>query len=93
MLEWFMNGYFQLSLLVRREQDELYVKLGDLMLKCGKIPFLPGVNIPVLKADTELPQQPPTAPAQPPPHGLSQSDIFMQQYHQYQILHKQFLLR
>ncbi|KAK6618626.1 hypothetical protein RUM43_013017 [Polyplax serrata] len=98
MLEWFMNGYFQLSLLVRREQDELYVKLGDLMLKCGKVPFLPGVNLPVLKADTEIPQppqpqqQPPPGPVPPQPHGLSQPDIFMQQYHQYQMLQKQFLL-
>lgn len=93
MLEWFMNGYFQLSLLVRREQDELYVKLGDLMLKCSKVPFLPGVNLPVIKADSEFSQQPPPAPVQPQPHGLTQPDLFMQQFHQYQILQKQFLLR
>ncbi|KAL0277347.1 UNVERIFIED_CONTAM: hypothetical protein PYX00_004675 [Menopon gallinae] len=85
MLEWFMNGYFQLSLLLRRERDEVYVKLGDLMQKCGKVPFLPGVNFPVLKADSDLSQQ-----QQPP--NLSQPDILMQQYHQYQILQKQILL-
>lgn len=87
MLEWFMNGYFQLSLLLRRERDEVYVKLGDLMHKCGKVPFLPGVNFPVLKADSDLSQQ------QPPPPSLTQPDILMQQYHQYQILQKQILLR
>lgn len=73
-----MNGYFQLSLLVRREQDEVYVKLGDLMVRYGTIPFLPGVNIPVIKAPVAV---------------LSRPDVFKEKYHQYQLWHEQFLLR
>lgn len=101
MLEWFINGYFAVSLLVRRERDKAYVKLGDLMQKCGKIPFLPGVNLPTIKAENEPPQpqqpQPPPVPpptsVQPQPPNLTQSDLIMQQYHQYQLLQKQILLR
>lgn len=97
MLEWFANGYFQLSLLVRREKDELYVKLGDLMQKCGKVPFLPGVNLPILKVEAEPAQQPPPPPPppaapQPQAPAMTQPDLIMQHY-QYQILQKQLLIK
>merc|ERR1712013_876482 len=39
MLEWFKAGYFNISLLVRRVCDEVFLPLGDVMKLWGAIPF------------------------------------------------------
>lgn len=49
MAEWWKQGYFSTSLLVRRTCDERYASLGDLMSMCGRVPFKPGPPIPPLK--------------------------------------------
>lgn len=49
MAEWFRAGYFTVSLLVRRQCDERYFTLGDLVKQCpGGVPFL-NCRIPPLK--------------------------------------------
>ena len=40
MYDWFVNGYFNIDLLVRRGCDTSFKKLGDLYQACGRVPFL-----------------------------------------------------
>uniref|UniRef100_H2Z8R9 GYF domain-containing protein n=1 Tax=Ciona savignyi TaxID=51511 RepID=H2Z8R9_CIOSA len=41
MGEWFMAGYFTSTLLVKRACDPQFVPLGDLITRCGAVPFVP----------------------------------------------------
>uniref|UniRef100_A0A182VY41 GYF domain-containing protein n=1 Tax=Anopheles minimus TaxID=112268 RepID=A0A182VY41_9DIPT len=50
MTEWYRAGYFDESLSVRRECDEVYNTLGTLVALCGGIPFLNSAVIQPFKA-------------------------------------------
>lgn len=71
MAEWCRAGYFTSGLLVRRTCDERYATLGDLISLCGRVPFIPGTQIPQLKV-TEQPVIPMTNPV---PTGLPTSAL------------------
>ncbi|XP_049300953.1 GIGYF family protein Gyf [Anopheles funestus] len=68
MTEWYRAGYFDESLSVRRECDEVYNTLGTLVALCGGIPFLNSAVIQPFKASTganaakHSPQQQQTQP-------------------------------
>ena len=48
MVTWYNCGYFAESLLLRRDCDDKFAKLGDLMRVFGRVPFLPGPPVPPL---------------------------------------------
>uniref|UniRef100_A0A182SGM8 GYF domain-containing protein n=1 Tax=Anopheles maculatus TaxID=74869 RepID=A0A182SGM8_9DIPT len=50
MTEWYRAGYFDESLSVRRECDEVYNTLGTLVALCGGMPFLNSAVIQPFKA-------------------------------------------
>ncbi|ERL93952.1 hypothetical protein D910_11238 [Dendroctonus ponderosae] len=51
MSEWFMAGYFGHDLKVRRQCDERFFLLGELIAMCNSNPFQTNVQFPVLKND------------------------------------------
>lgn len=51
MAEWFRAGYFTTSLLVRRQCDERFYMLGDLVNMCGGNPFQSSIRIAPLKQE------------------------------------------
>ncbi|XP_018329970.1 GIGYF family protein CG11148 isoform X2 [Agrilus planipennis] len=51
MAEWHKAGYFSNALLVKRQCDESFYRLGDLVSLCGGNPFLSPKPIPPLKSD------------------------------------------
>ncbi|KAL1506342.1 hypothetical protein ABEB36_005725 [Hypothenemus hampei] len=51
MSEWFKAGYFGVDLKVRRQCDERFFLLGELMGMCNSNPFQTNVRFPVLKND------------------------------------------
>lgn len=54
MAEWYRAGYFTTSLLVRRQCDERYFSLGELVTLCGGgNPFQLGVRVPPLKNEVQ----------------------------------------
>lgn len=57
MAEWFNAAYFNYSLLVKRQCDDSFYRLGDLVQTFGGNPFLPGVaqRIPPLKQEAAAP--------------------------------------
>ncbi|XP_030747208.1 GIGYF family protein CG11148 isoform X2 [Sitophilus oryzae] len=59
MLEWFKAGYFGLDLKVRRQCDERFLLLGELIALCGSSnPFQINSRFPVLKHDiSKMPLQ------------------------------------
>lgn len=56
MAEWFGAGYFNTSLMVKRECDARFCMLGELVTLCAGNPFLSNVRIAPLKV--EPPPQP-----------------------------------
>lgn len=53
MAEWFRAGYFTVTLLVRRQCDERFCMLGDLVSLCnGNNPFQSSLRVAPLKHDT-----------------------------------------
>ncbi|KAI4463080.1 grb10 interacting gyf protein [Holotrichia oblita] len=57
MAEWFKAGYFSNSLRVRRQCDNSFYTLGDLVRICNGNPFLTTVRIPPLKETAKIPEQ------------------------------------
>ena len=58
MADWFKAGYFSMALLVRRDCDEGFYTLGDLVVLCGGInPFLSNVRIPPLTEPLKMSDQ------------------------------------
>lgn len=53
MAEWFRAGYFTVSLLVRRQCDERFYMLGDLVQLCNGNPFQTTMRIAPLKHETQ----------------------------------------
>lgn len=51
MAEWFRAGYFTTSLMVRRQCDERFCMLGDLVTLCGGNPFQNNLRIGPLKVE------------------------------------------
>lgn len=51
MAEWFRAGYFTTSLMVRRQCDERFYMLGDLVTLCAGNPFQTNVRIAPLKLE------------------------------------------
>lgn len=51
MAEWFRAGYFTTSLMVRRQCDERFYMLGDLVTLCAGNPFQTNVRIAPLKME------------------------------------------
>ena len=49
MAEWFSAGYFTMNLLVKRDCDDLFQPLGELIKRWGRVPFLNGPTPPPLK--------------------------------------------
>ena len=49
MGSWYKAGYFQSTLLLRRNCDDKFAQLGDLTKVFGRVPFLPGPTVPPLK--------------------------------------------
>ncbi|CAG9864477.1 unnamed protein product [Phyllotreta striolata] len=82
MAEWYKAGYFSNQLKVRRQCDERFYLLGELIGMCaGANPFQSGVRFPVLKGDN-LPKIAPPPPAEPdmlPLQYLSQMAAFQAQ--------------
>lgn len=52
MAEWFRAGYFTVTLLVRRQCDERFYMLGDLVTLCNGNPFQTSLRIAPLKNET-----------------------------------------
>ena len=52
MISWYNNGYFADNLLLRRDCDEKFAKLGDLKLIFGRVPFFPGPPVAPLKVSS-----------------------------------------
>lgn len=59
MAEWYKAGYFSNQLKVRRQCDERFFLLGELInMSGGANPFQSGIRFPILKNDlTKLPDQ------------------------------------
>lgn len=57
MAEWYKAGYFSNQLKVRRQCDERFFLLGELITMCGGAnPFQTGIRFPTLKNDvTKMP--------------------------------------
>ncbi|XP_018902455.2 GIGYF family protein Gyf isoform X1 [Bemisia tabaci] len=108
MAEWFKSGYFQVNLLVRRECDETYAPLGELMKLWGRVPFLadnihppiksqvdPALGIPSLKAGVGA-QLPLINCVKPPETGPTQYSPTMgvpQMEDEFQYQYRQLMLR
>lgn len=58
MAEWYKAGYFSNQLKVRRNCDERFFLLGELISMCGGAnPFQSGIRFPILKNDiTKMPE-------------------------------------
>ncbi|RXG67669.1 PERQ amino acid-rich with GYF domain-containing protein 2 [Armadillidium vulgare] len=55
MSAWCKAGYFKPSLLLRRECDDKFAQLGDLIKVFGRLPFTPGPPVPPLKQMMTMP--------------------------------------
>lgn len=56
MAEWYKAGYFSHQLKVRRQSDERFFMLGELIKMCGGNPFQSPIQFPLLKNDvTKIP--------------------------------------
>ncbi|XP_029169789.1 GRB10-interacting GYF protein 2-like isoform X3 [Nylanderia fulva] len=99
MAEWCKAGYFTTGLLVRRNCDERYATLGDLIKMCGRVPFTPGPPIPPLKLTEQvIPPVPTTVPAglaaaNAIPKAGMDDPLLLMTYQQMQMLHQQMLFR
>lgn len=51
MAEWFRAGYFNTSLMVKRECDSRFCMLGELVTLCAGNPFLSNIRIAPLKME------------------------------------------
>ncbi|GFU48802.1 GRB10-interacting GYF protein 2 [Nephila pilipes] len=102
MLEWYNSGYFSSNLMVRRNCDENFSKLGDLIEAWGRIPFIPCSNPPPIRMPTPLggpinqtivsnPVIPSTSTQLPKPD--EQLLVLQQQLFQQQIVQQQLMLR
>ncbi|XP_066257263.1 GIGYF family protein Gyf [Euwallacea similis] len=58
MSEWFKAGYFGQDLKVRRQCDERFFLLGELMAMCNSNPFQTSMRFPVLKNDISKMSEP-----------------------------------
>lgn len=79
MAEWYRAGYFTVGLMVRRQCDERFFTLGDLVKQCpGGVPFLT-CRLPPLKNE----------PAIPIPKPADSETLLQQQLHLQRILQRQ----
>lgn len=105
MLHWYNSGYFNLSLMLRRDCDEKYTRLGELVDVWGRLPFIPGTFCPVpllnapLATTISTPMTPTIVPnsvaSVPPPQLPKREDqllAFQHQIMQQQILQQQLLI-
>lgn len=59
MAEWYKAGYFSNQLKVRRQLDERFFLLGELITLCaGANPFQSGIRFPLLKNEPKMPSEP-----------------------------------
>lgn len=97
MAEWWKQGYFSTSLLVRRTCDERYASLGDLMSLYGRVPFEPGPHIPPLKMSSQNPGVPnPVLTGMPGsnlPKPAIDDPMLLLQYQRLQLMQNQMFLR
>ncbi|XP_076756248.1 GIGYF family protein Gyf isoform X1 [Xylocopa sonorina] len=96
MAEWCKSGYFTAGLMVRRTCDERYATLGDLMKIYGRIPFMPGPQVPPLKlTDQVIPTVPNAVPAGMtalPKTGIEDPLLLLQYQHMRLLRNQQLLL-
>ncbi|XP_031339420.1 GRB10-interacting GYF protein 2 isoform X2 [Photinus pyralis] len=71
MAEWFRAGYFTSTLLVKRQCDENFYRLGDLVAMCSGNPFQCNMRIPTLKHEI---------PAPAPDNDLLQYQLLQRQF-------------
>ncbi|XP_018016060.1 GRB10-interacting GYF protein 2 isoform X2 [Hyalella azteca] len=96
MASWYESGYFGDDLLLRRDCDDKFAKLGDLKMVFGRVPFASGRQVPPLKMSKlrESPQIPQDAEKEVLQKQAAEKEAYEQAYNVYnvqmQIFNQQF---
>lgn len=76
MVGWFHHGYFTMQLSIRRQCDAMYLPLGEVIKRWGRVPFLSGPAPPPISHQQLMTQQTMNA--------YIQQQLLQQHYHELQ---------